>query len=310
MPEKSRMIIVDDSPLFRVRMTNFLKTNYSFEIEEYNSARELVDHLNNKGLENVLLIILDQHLPDGNGLTAIKEYKAKSGQKNIPFILVSANISKDTVTRAFAEGAKDVIAKPVNHEKLKERIDIIISPQFKLKQKKTIMDYYKHIMNETKRARRGNYSFSIVLAGIFEKHGLKSIYKEGNYHQVIDLEQNYPQELQKVMRDTDTIVSLSPSEYLFILPFTDVDGTGVIKEKVNDVFLKVVAEKERSKLIMVTGVATYPDNGDNTDNLILKIEEDFKKSFTEQHDKTEAKRKVNIKPVTESETKVELDPKK
>lgn len=288
MSSKNKLIIVDDSPLFRARLSNFLKQRYSFEIEELNSIREMNDYLNTIDLEEVLLIILDLHLPDGNGLAAIKNYRQVSGSAAIPFIMVSARINKDIVSAAYKEGAKDVVVKPVNYEQLKGRIDRIISPDQITKEAKSIMDYYKQIQMELKRAQRGNYEVSIVLAGIFQKMDFKSVYKESSKKQVIDLEQKYPEELQKVMRETDAIISLSPSEYLFVLPFTGSDGVPIIQDKLIGVFIHTVESEERDNLLMIIGSATYPQDGDTADLLISRIEDDFKNQFQAYYKKAKA----------------------
>jgi len=282
MPQPGKLLIVDDSPLFRTRITDFLKTHYSFKIEEFNSVRELDDYFNNTSIKEVLLIVLDLYLPDGNGLSAIQKLKQKNGFPEIPFLLVSTRIDKNTVALAYNEGAKDVIAKPINYEKLKQRIDSIISPEYKIKEKKSIMDYHHQITNELKRAQRGNYHLSIILAGIFQKVDFKSAHKDSSYHKVIDLEKKYPEELHKVMRDTDTIVSLSPSEYLFILPFTDKNGTTTIRKKIHQLFNALITNNEKENLLMVVGASTYPVEGETTDELILKLEENFKKQFANQ----------------------------
>lgn len=285
MSSKNKLIIVDDSPLFRARMSNFLKQHYSFDIEELNSIREMNDYLNTIDLDEVLLIILDLYLPDGNGLAAIKNYRQVSGSAAIPFIMVSARVNKEAVSAAYKEGAKDVVVKPVNYEQLKDRIDRIISPDQMAKEAKSILDYYKQIQMEVKRAQRGNYEVSIVLAGIFQRMDFKSVYKESSKTQVIDLEKKYPEELQKVMRETDAIISLSPSEYLFVLPFTGSDGVSIIQEKLIGVFIHTVEPEEIDNLLMIIGSATYPEDGDTADLLISRIEEDFKNQFKSYYKK-------------------------
>lgn len=290
--QAGKIIIVDDSPFFRVSMANFVRSNYSFDIEEVNSAKELIAFSKNNDMKNVVMIFLDLYLADGNGLETLKKIKQENDSLDIPFILVSARVDKKTVTEAFREGARDVVAKPINYEKLKARLDSIIEPEHKVTDKKSIMDYYKQITMETKRAKRGNYELSIILAGIFQKVDFKSLYKDSSYQKVIDLEKNYPEALQKTMRETDAIIGLSPSEYLFILPFTDNHGTLIIRDKITDVFVKLIEESERNNLLMVVGTATLPDDGETTDQLIAKIEADFKKQFvhqsnTEPHDHPE-----------------------
>ncbi len=297
--QAGKVIIVDDSPFFRVSMANFVRSNYSFDIEEVNSAKELIAFSKNNDMQNVVMIFLDLYLADGNGLETLKIIKQENGSLDIPFILVSARVDKKTVTEAFREGARDVVAKPINYEKLKTRLDSIIEPEHRVLEKKSIMDYYKQISMETKRAKRGNYELSIILAGIFQKVDFKSLYKDSSYQKVIDLEKKYPEALQKAMRETDAIIGLSPSEYLFILPFTDNHGTFIIRDKITDVFVNLVSESERHNLLMVVGTATMPNDGETTDQLIAKIEADFKKQFvhqsnTEQHDRPEEPAKIDI----------------
>jgi CheY-like chemotaxis protein len=283
--QAGKVIIVDDSPFFRVSMANFVRGNYSFDIEEINSAKELIAFSKSNDMQNVVMIFLDLYLADGNGLDTLKLIKQENGSLDIPFILVSARVDKKTVTEAFREGARDVVAKPINYEKLKTRLDSIIEPEYKVPDKKSIMDYYKQITMETKRAKRGNYELSIILAGIFQKVDFKSLYKDSSYQKVIDLEKKYPDALQKTMRETDAIIGLSPSEYLFILPFTDNHGTFIIRDKITDVFVNLVAESDRNNLLMVVGTATLPGDGETTDQLITKIEADFKKQFVHQSNK-------------------------
>ncbi|MGM0652466.1 MAG: response regulator [Bacillota bacterium] len=279
MSVKNKLLIVDDSPLFRARMSNFLKRHYSFDIEEINSVREMNEYLNSTDINDILLIILDHYLPDGTGLAAIKNYRQLTGTEKVPFILVSARVSKDVVADAYKEGAKDVIVKPVNYEQLKNRIDRIISPEHVAKEAKSIMDHHRQIQMEIKRAQRGEYEVSIVLAGIFKKLDYKSVHKESASVDAIDLKQRYPEELQNIMRETDAIISLSPSEYLFVLPFTGADGIVVVKEKLAGIFMKLVSKEERNNLLMILGAATYPEDGDTADQLISSIEEDFKAQF-------------------------------
>ncbi len=297
--QAGKIIIVDDSPFFRVSMANFVRSNYSFDIEEINSAKELIAFSNSNDMQNVVMIFLDLYLADGNGLETLKMLKQESGCLDIPFILVSARVDKKTVTEAFREGARDVVAKPINYEKLKARLDSIIEPEHKVPEKKSIMDYYKQITMETKRAKRGNYELSIILAGIFHKVDFKSLYKDSSYQNVIDLEKKYPEALQKTMRETDAIIGLSPSEYLFILPFTDNHGTFIIRDKITDVFVSLVSESERNNLLMVVGTATLPGDGETTDQMIAKIEADFKKQFVHQsnaapHDSPEEPVKTDL----------------
>ena len=258
MSTDKKILVVDDSPIFRAYMKNFLSSRYSLEIEEITSARELYRYFSTFGVDNLLLIILDLYLPDGSGLEVLQNYMEVSGRKEIPFILVSARIDSSSAALALKAGAKDVLVKPVNLEKLRERIDVILSSEYRLKERRSVMEYYDQIRVEVKRAQRGNYPLSLLLAGIFTADTYHALYKESSYRRIIDLESRYPERLQGIMRETDNIVNLSPSEYFFILPFTDSEGVLTVKEKLEKVYNGLIPEEERKKLILVIGSATFP----------------------------------------------------
>ncbi len=279
----SKVLIVDDSPFFRVSMANFLKNHYAFEVEEINSAKELLAYAKTDDMRQVFLIILDLYLADGNGLDAMKQIAEEPENNNAPFILVSARIDKDTVAKAFREGARDIVAKPINYTQLKERLDNLIDPEHRAKTKRDIMDYNEQIGIEIKRAKRGNYELSIVLAGLFLKVDYKSLYKDVSHKNIIDLEQQYPQELQKAMRETDIIISLSPSDYLFILPFTNKTGIAFVREKITSVLSNMIAEKEKNNLLVVIEAATFPEDGETPKQLIARIESDLKNELTNKN---------------------------
>ncbi|MEW5921893.1 MAG: response regulator [Bacillota bacterium] len=280
MSTDKKILVVDDSPIFRAYMKNFLSSRYSLEIEEITSARELYRYFSTFGADNLLLIILDLYLPDGSGLEVLQNYMEVSGRKEIPFILVSARIDSSSAALALKAGAKGVLVKPVNLEKLRERIDVILSSEYRLKERRSVMEYYDQIRVEVKRAQRGNYPLSLLLAGIFTADTYHALYKESSYRRIIDLESKYPERLQGIMRETDNIVNLSPSEYFFILPFTDGEGGLTVKEKLEKIYNGLIPEEERKKLIMVIGSTTFPKDGKNPDELISKLETDFKEKFS------------------------------
>jgi len=275
---EGRMVIVDDSPLFRSMIKSYLNETYYVNFEEITSFKELKIFLARQDISDVLLIILDLYLPDGNSLKAIHNYKMKTGNQDLPFILVSGNLDKNAVALAKKLGAKDIISKPVNYQYLRERIDAILS-DYKLTRRKMLRDYQEEINLEIKRAQRGEYSLSILLTGIFHAETLTSLYKDSGLLKLIDLEKTYPDKLKNMMRETDTIVNLSPSEYLFVLPFTDITGVPVVVDKINKVYQELVPAAKQEELLMVIASVTFPEEETSTEELLPRLEENFKQKL-------------------------------
>lgn len=67
------------------------------------------------------LILLDLNLPDGNGLTLLRELRKKSGRP--PVILLTANDTDEDVVNGLETGADDYITKPFSLSVLRARVN-------------------------------------------------------------------------------------------------------------------------------------------------------------------------------------------
>lgn len=72
------------------------------------------------------VILMDLMLPDLDGLTLCQILRRQSSTRQIPIIMVSA-LAND-VTRYSAEiaGAREFLPKPLNFERLKERLTVLL----------------------------------------------------------------------------------------------------------------------------------------------------------------------------------------
>ena len=66
------------------------------------------------------LILLDLNLPDGNGLTLLRELRAQSSSP--PVILLTANDTDEDVVNGLEQGADDYITKPFSLAVLRARV--------------------------------------------------------------------------------------------------------------------------------------------------------------------------------------------
>ena len=69
------------------------------------------------------LIIMDLILPNMDGWEATKRIKQDDKTKHIPVIALSASVSKDDIQSAFDAGCDDVDTKPVEFDRLLEKIE-------------------------------------------------------------------------------------------------------------------------------------------------------------------------------------------
>jgi len=70
----------------------------------------------------VSLILLDVHLPDGNGLDLCARLTAVPKMAGVPILFISANNDVETKVRGFAAGGVDYITKPLEVAEVLARV--------------------------------------------------------------------------------------------------------------------------------------------------------------------------------------------
>jgi len=76
-------------------------------------------------------ILLDLSMPEFDGFTFLRLRKKMHGLRDIPIVVLSANQDRDDVKKAIDLGAAGYVTKPVELEKLADRLERIVpSPYF------------------------------------------------------------------------------------------------------------------------------------------------------------------------------------
>ena len=109
----SDILIVDDEIGIRELLSEILQDEgYTVALAENAEwARQLRDET------RPALVLLDIWMPDCDGVTLLKEW-AKSGQLNMPVVIMSGHASIDTAVEATRIGAFDFLEKPIALQKL------------------------------------------------------------------------------------------------------------------------------------------------------------------------------------------------
>lgn len=68
------------------------------------------------------LVLLDRHLPDGDGLDLIPEIKGSPRLRDVPILLVSASVLPQDIEAAMAAGCDGFLAKPVRVKPLVDEV--------------------------------------------------------------------------------------------------------------------------------------------------------------------------------------------
>jgi len=72
------------------------------------------------------LVLLDRHLPDGDGLDLIPEIKSSERLSGVPILLVSASVLPQDVEAAMAAGCDGFLPKPVRVKPLVDEVQRLL----------------------------------------------------------------------------------------------------------------------------------------------------------------------------------------
>ena len=109
----SDILIVDDEIGIRELLSEILQDE-GFTVALAENA-EVARQLRNQ--TRPALVLLDIWMPDCDGVTLLKEW-AKSGQLNMPVVMMSGHGTIDTAVEATRFGAFDFLEKPIALQKL------------------------------------------------------------------------------------------------------------------------------------------------------------------------------------------------
>lgn len=121
---KTRLLIVDDHPLFRGALNQALSaTDQDMNVQELGSLDELGDAL--KADSNVDLILLDLSMPGVQGFSGLLYLRAQHPE--IPVMIVSANEDPHVIRRAIDFGASGFVPKSQPVSSIREAVDRVLA---------------------------------------------------------------------------------------------------------------------------------------------------------------------------------------
>ena len=117
--ENLKICIIEDDDNLRFTIKEILEKQGNIIIDASNGK----DALSKLNKENPDLILMDLSLPKMDGWTATKTIKSKNELKDLPIIALSAHAMEEHKKRALDAGCNDYDTKPVDIERLLEKIN-------------------------------------------------------------------------------------------------------------------------------------------------------------------------------------------
>ncbi len=116
------ILIVDDSPSVR-ELVSFTLENAGYKVLKGIDGQDALRYLDGTDIK---LVITDLHMPNLDGISLIKEIRAKNEYQYVPVLLLTTESQATKKQDAKAAGATGWIVKPFVPEKLLEVVQKVI----------------------------------------------------------------------------------------------------------------------------------------------------------------------------------------
>ena len=118
------ILIVDDYKTMLRIIRNLLKQLGFNNVDEATDGSMALQKLRDKDYG---LVISDWNMEPMTGIQLLREVRADSKLKNLPFIMITAESKTENVVAAKEAGVNNYIVKPFTPQILKEKIDALMS---------------------------------------------------------------------------------------------------------------------------------------------------------------------------------------
>lgn len=119
---KKQVLIIDDQPVMRKLLEQFLKDKY--EVISLENGKEALEWMYDGNIPDV--VIADLNMPEIDGFEYIKRVRESAFFQDIPLIVLSGEDSSAERIKCLKLGANDYLIKPFNPEELALRINNLV----------------------------------------------------------------------------------------------------------------------------------------------------------------------------------------
>ncbi|HBN74414.1 MAG TPA: hypothetical protein DD473_01070 [Planctomycetaceae bacterium] len=124
MQGRSRILVIEDDPMFRSLVVSFLRKDYLVAV-----AADGKTGLDKAIIHRPDLVVIDFQMPGWDGITTLQEFRRLPNFSSTKFVMLTSDASKKTVVSAIHAGTDDYIIKTTfNKDLFTAKIHKLLAP--------------------------------------------------------------------------------------------------------------------------------------------------------------------------------------
>jgi two-component system chemotaxis response regulator CheY len=117
--DESRILIVDDVNTMRIQIKELLKAFGFQHLHTVGNGEEAKLELTKKPYD---LVLCDWHMEPCDGIALLKHVRQDASLKNMAFVMITAESTKERVIEAIKSGVDDYLIKPLTRVQIETKV--------------------------------------------------------------------------------------------------------------------------------------------------------------------------------------------
>ncbi len=270
-----RILIVDDDRGSRMAMAEVLR-NEGYWVEEANNGEQALSQCEEQAPD---LVLMDAVMPKMDGFTACALLQNLSQTRKVPVLIITALNDEASINKAFASGATDYIAKPVNFWVLSKRITHLVQAHHaerhvhQLAYKDTLTGlpnrvmFNEHFGEALARPRPENSRLALMFLDLDRF----KLVNDTLGHETGDLLLKYFSErVQGSLRKEDMVARFGGDEFTILLDrVKSPEAVANVAEKIHQQLSRPFVFMGKEMYVSTSiGIAMFPDHGEDIGTLL------------------------------------------
>lgn len=273
MTTTEQILVVDDDENTRSALAELL-ADEGYEVVTAANGLEALEQVQ-RAIPSV--VICDVRMPRVNGLQVVQKLRARPATAHVPVIMVSAVAGRDRRLAALSIGADDFVAKPIDMDELKARIQVQLRHVHHQREleRRSSLDALTGVLNrrglttelkrEHARCARDQSPLSVLVIDVDGFKGINDRYG----HQLGDtVLRTLARTLADEVRAIDRVGRSGGDEFVIVAPGADADAAATLAARVRQIALPMAITPETELRVTISvGDATLQP-GESIDDLL------------------------------------------